>query len=99
MKSKFRDVVMNLFPSKQVFMTQCPLRPPSSPKHELIVDIPVHQGRIEGGVFGVSRPPPLGKILSIISMSLPIFLTVKQCLFFYHQPLFSLYMVVTVCHL
>ena len=48
MKSTFRDVVMNLFPSKQVFMTQCPLLLPSSPKHELIVDF----------LYILHQPPP-----------------------------------------
>ena len=39
---------MNLFPSKQVFMTQCPLLLPSSPKHELIVDF----------LYILHQPPP-----------------------------------------
>ena len=48
MYEEFRDEVMNLFPSKQVFMTQCPLLLPSSPKHELVVDF----------LYILHQPPP-----------------------------------------
>ena len=36
-KSKFRDVITNIFPSSSIFIPQCPLSP-NSTDHELIVD-------------------------------------------------------------
>ena len=47
-KSKFRDVLTDIFPSSSVFIPQCPLLPPHYTDHELIVDF----------LFLLHQPPP-----------------------------------------
>ena len=48
-KSEFRDVLLNLFPSSDVFVTQCPLiSGNSSNDHEVIIDF----------LFMLHQPPP-----------------------------------------
>ena len=47
-KSKFRDVIIDLFPSSKILVTECPTLSTNSTNHELIVDF----------LFLLHQPPP-----------------------------------------
>ena len=47
-KSKFRDVLLDLFPSSKLFVTECPTLSTTDANHELIVDF----------LFLLHQPPP-----------------------------------------
>ena len=47
-KSKFRDVIIDLFPSSNIFVTKCPTISPNITNHELIVDF----------LYLLHQPPP-----------------------------------------